>query len=85
MDFNKLSRKEVMAEFHSWYLKKYKRNPECLYINMLILSDWNLFQREREMELIDDLYIIEEYATFVPLEDFKDTAKVIREYLTSIY
>jgi hypothetical protein len=84
MDFNKLSRKETMDGFHSWYLKKYKRNPECLYTNMLILSDWNIFQKEREMELIDELYVIKEYKSFVPLEDFMDTARVICEYLTSL-
>jgi hypothetical protein len=73
----------IKDNFFGWFTGTYHTYPIALYINLLELSDWNLFQPEREQELVDDVYMKEGYKDYFSMKEFMECIKIMRLYLHS--
>lgn len=81
-DFNPLNKDRMMNEFFGWYTNTYKTYPIALYVNLLQVSDWNYFQPENEMKLIDEVYYKEKHSEYLTRLEFNQAAQVMRRFIS---
>lgn len=83
MNYNTLDKGELVDEFFAWYTSTRKEYPYAIHVNLLYISDWNLFQLENEIQLVEHVYYGENYSEYHTKEYFMNAVRVIREFLHS--
>jgi hypothetical protein len=81
MDYNLLNKELLMEKFFGWYMGQYKQNPIALYINLIGLSDWNLFHPERNRDLLEKVYYGDKYNEYFKKNEFDEVIVVMRKFL----
>ena len=81
-DLNLLNKDRMIEEFFGWYTNTYKTYPIALYVNLLQVSDWNYFQPENEMTLIDEVFYKEKYSEYFTRLEFNQALQVMRQFIS---